>query len=122
MLVTGLLGQAGHDWAHAGGESQRAWMQAMQAEQAWLAGSIASDDDAHASVQIFEAGRGHSHGDGTDPLHGGVATDHAHAVVFLMPTGPIPDLGGMLAARYWPLHTRIPVSPSDGPDRPPRSV
>jgi len=117
MLMTGLMGQAGHAWAHAGGESQRAWMQAMQAEQAWLA-----DPAMEGGGQVFAAGLGHSHDDDTDPLHGGLASDHVHSVVFIMPSGVAHGLGDMLAAKSWPLTARIPLSPSESPDRPPRSV
>lgn len=122
MLLTGLLGQVGHDWAHGAGESQRAWSQAMQAEQAWLAGSGLADDDAEPSVQIFAAGKGHSHGDGTDPLHDGLASDHAHSVVFLMPPGSAPRMAGMLDDRPWPAQIRVPLTPSNSLERPPRTA
>lgn len=117
MLMTGLMGQAGHAWAHAGGESQRAWAEALQAEQAWLA-----DAASEPGVQIFVAGRGHSHDDGSEHLHGGLAADHSHSMVFLMPPGTVQDIAGMPAASSWATQGRIPITPSDSPDRPPRGA
>ncbi|MES2710231.1 MAG: hypothetical protein V4653_01495 [Pseudomonadota bacterium] len=122
MLLTGLLGQAGHDWAHAAVASQRAWSQAMDAEHAWLASTAPADPDADTGVRIFAAGKGHTHGDGADPLHGGPATEHAHAVVFLVPPGSALTIAGRTAITAWPNAAQPPAAPSDSPDRPPRSV
>jgi hypothetical protein len=122
MLLTGVLGQAGHAWAHGGGQSQRAWAEAMEAEQAWLAAPILTDGGAESSVQIFTASQGHSHGDSPDNQQDGLATDHAHSVVFLMPPGAATDMPGMPSVRSWPAHIRVPATPSDSPDRPPRTV
>jgi hypothetical protein len=122
MLLTGLLGQAGHAWAHAGGQSQRAWAEAMEAEKAWLDATTQAEGEAGSSVEIFAAGPGHSHGDSPDNQQDGLATDHAHSVVFLMPPGAATDMPGMPSVRSWPAHIRVPATPSDSPDRPPRTV
>ncbi|GGC70492.1 hypothetical protein GCM10011504_55330 [Siccirubricoccus deserti] len=122
MLLTGLLGQAGHEWAHAGVESQRAWSEAMEAEQAWLTGLGSAEGDTEPDVQIFAAGQGHSHGDSPDTQTDGLATDHAHSVVFLMPPGSAPDMRGRPTTKSWPAPVHIPIAPFDSPDRPPRNV
>lgn len=122
MLLTGLLGRAGHEWAHAGIGGQRAWAEAMVAEQAWLAGAGPADDQAQAAVEISAAGQGHSPGDGPDALPEGLATDHAHSIVFLMRPGPAPGLGGEPSASLRAVPVHVPVATFDSPDHPPRNA
>lgn len=125
MLLTGILGQAGHALAHGATADARAWTAAMQAESAWLGGTEAP---ASASVALF--GGSHHGGDGNAPHshdgpdgHGpdGHGSDHAHGVAFLAPQGVIvgaPLLTGTLA---WALSPARTASDSAGPDRPPRA-
>ena len=122
MLLTGLLGQAGHNWAHGDGHGHRAWTAALEAKRAWLGGTALADGDAESNVIVFGASLGHSHGDGTDNHQDGLATDHAHSVVFLMPPGMATDMRGVLAVRFWYARIHVPAAHSDNPDRPPRTA
>jgi hypothetical protein len=122
MLLTGLLGQVGHAWAHgAGSDPAGAWLAALQAEREWLASSAA--DPADTSVQVFGAEGRHSHGDGPTHQHDGpdgLLADHAHGVAFLLPavSGLVHrTVGGSPA---WTFSAGLVGAQSDHPDRPPR--
>ncbi len=122
MLLTGMLGQVGHAWAHHGGaDPAAAWHAALQAERDWLAG--ATTDGTDASVEVFGAEGRHSHGDGPAHQHDGpdgLLADHAHGVAFLLPTASgvaQRDLGASLA---WTLSARLAGAQSGNLDRPPR--
>lgn len=122
MLLTGMLGQAGHAWAHGAGASPAAaWLAALKAERDWLAGAA---DGADSSVQVFGAEGRHSHGDGPAHQHegpDGFLADHVHGIAFLLPAAPgmaQPALGASLA---WALFARLAGAPSANLDRPPRA-
>lgn len=119
MLVTGILGQVGHAWAHGGGaDPAAAWLAALQAERDWLAGGAGD-----ASGQVFGAESRHSHGDGPAHQHDGpdgLLADHAHGVAFLLPAASDVAPRALDAARTWALSPRLAGAPSGNPDRPPR--
>lgn len=122
MLLTGLLGQAGHAWAHGSGAgSAAAWLAALDAERDWLSGKAAAGPET--AVQVFGSERPHSHGDGPAHQHqgpDGLSADHAHGVVFLPPMAsamPFRMPGSSLA---WTLSAQLASALPGNPDRPPR--
>jgi hypothetical protein len=121
MLLTGVLGQVGHAWAHGGPDPAAAWFAALEAERDWLAGGAAGSGDA--SVQVYSAEGRHSHDGGRAHQHDGpdgLLADHAHGVAFLLPAASgmaHPALGASLA---WALSARLTGAPSANLDRPPR--
>jgi hypothetical protein len=122
MLLTGMLGQVGHAWAHGGGaDPAAAWLAAMQAERDWLAGGAAGSVDA--SVQVFGAEGRHSHGDGPAHQHDGpdgLLGDHAHGVAFVLPAASGLAHRALGASMTWALSARLAGAPSGNLDRPPR--
>jgi hypothetical protein len=121
MLLTGMLGQVGHAWAHGGADPAAAWLAALQAERDWLAGGAADRGDA--SVQVFGAEGRHSHGDGPAHQHDGpdgLVGDHAHGVAFLLPAASGLAHRALGACVTWALSVRLAGAPSDNLDRPPR--
>lgn len=122
MLLTGLLGQVGHAWAHGSGhDPAAAWLAALQAERDWLAGSTGAEPDA--VVQVFGAEGRHSHGDGPAHQHGGpdgFTADHAHGVAFLPPALSGVPVWDLRATPAWTLSARLVGAPPAHPDRPPR--
>lgn len=121
MLLTGMLGQVGHAWAHHGGaDPGAAWLAALQAERDWLAGAT---DGAETSVQVFGAEGRHSHGDGPAHQHDGpdgLLADHAHGVAFLLPASSGMAHRALGASLAWALSARLAGAPSGNLDRPPR--
>lgn len=122
MLLTGLLGQAGHAWAHGGrADPAAAWLAALQAEQDWLTGDAADSGDA--SVQVFGAEGRHSHGDGPAHQHDGpdgFLADHAHGVAFLLPAASGLAHRALDLSLTCALSARLAGAPSGNLDRPPR--
>lgn len=122
MLVTGMLGQAGHAWTHGGGaDHAAAWLAALQAERDWLADGAA--DAADASVQVFGAQGRHSHGDGPAHQHDGpdgLLADHVHGVAFLLPAASGLAHRALGASMICTLSARLAGAPPGGLDRPPR--
>jgi hypothetical protein len=112
MLLTGMLGQVGHAWAHGGGaDPAAAWLAAMQAERDWLAGGAAGSVDA--SVQVFGAEGRHSHGDGPAHQHDGpdgLLGDHAHGVAFVLPAASGLAHRALGVSMTWALSARLAVS------------
>jgi hypothetical protein len=123
MLVTGVLGPAGHARLHAGGETDAtAWLAAIEAERAWLAGS--AGDGAEPSVQVFGAEGRHSHGQAPAHQHDGpegLQADHAHGVALLLPAiaGVAHRTRGASVA--WAMCANPAGAWPDHPDRPPRN-
>lgn len=124
MLLTGMLGQVGHAWAHHGGaDPGAAWLAALQAERDWLAGG--ATDGADASVEVFGAEGRHSHGDGPAHQHDGpegLLADHVHGVAFLLPAASCVAHRTLGASLAWALSTRLTGAPSGNLDRPPRGA
>lgn len=122
MLLTGLLGEVGHAWAHgAGSDPAGAWLAALQAEREWLASGGA--DRAEMSVKIFGAEGRHSHGDGPSHQHDGpdgFGTDHAHGFAFLLPTVSGLAHRSVRGSPSWIFTAGLVGAQSDHPDRPPR--
>lgn len=122
MLLTGMLGQAGHAWAHhAGLDPAAAWLAALEAEREWLAGGATEGGDA--SVQVFGAEGRHSHSDGPAHQHDGpdgLLADHAHGVAFLLPAASGLAHRALGASLAWALSDRLTGAPSGNLDRPPR--
>jgi hypothetical protein len=120
MLLTGLMGQVGHAWAHDVAAGAQAWRVAMQAEADWLASST-----PEASPDVLVVGQ-HRHSPGDAP-HGhdgpdGHAADHAHGVTFLAPTTVSIGPPVAMVERHPMLVAPHVSSPASGPDRPPRAV
>ena len=130
MLLTGMLGQVGHAWAHGGADPVAAWLAALQAERDWLAAGAADRGEASgaadrgdASVQVFGAEGRHSHGDGPAHQHDGpdgLLGDHAHGVAFLLPAASGLAHRALGASMTWALSARLAGAPSANLDRPPR--
>jgi hypothetical protein len=122
MLLTGMLGQVGHAWAHPdGSDPGAAWLAALQAERGWLAG--AATDGTDASVEVFGAEDRHSHGDGPVHQHGGpdgLLADHAHGIAFLLPAAWVVAHRDLTASLAWTFSARMSGAPSGNLDRPPR--
>lgn len=123
MLLTGLLGHAGHAAAHAGGsDPAAAWLAALQAERDWLADGGA--DGAGASVQVFGAEGRHSHGDSPAHQHDapeGLLADNAHAAAFLLPAVSAMAHRALGASVAWALPARLAGAQPNSLDRPPRN-
>lgn len=119
MLLTGMLGQVGHAWAHGGdADPAAAWLAALQAERDWLDGG-----GSDASVQVFGAEGRHSHGDGPAHQHDGpdgLLADHAHGVAFLLPAASGLAHRDLDASMTFALCARLAGAPSGNLDRPPR--
>lgn len=122
MLLTGMLGQVGHAWAHGNGsDPAAAWLVALEAERSFLAGS--TEGNAEATVQVFGVEGRHDHGDGPAHQHDGpegLLADHAHGVAFLLPILSCMPVGSLDANRSWALSPLLTGALSYHPDRPPR--
>jgi hypothetical protein len=123
MLLTGLLGQVGHAWAHGGGtDPAAAWLAALQAERDWLSAGAA--DEAGGSVQVFGAAGRHSHGDSPAHQHDGpdgLLADHAHGVAFLLPAVSGVAQRALGASLPWALFAVLAGAQANDLDRPPRN-